>query len=316
MNGSYDNTVLDAIAKQLNSGIFDVKPVTIIIFSIVILIIAITLTAGIRGRIRTLKAAEASYQSLLRKFNLTIREIDFIDELASTMRKKEEKYHLLKNRSSYRAALRKLGELDEDQTALDSQLKIKLGYAEDDSAGRSLSTRDLPQYMPVFIATENRKSLEAEIYSQAISNVTIKCPEQKEPIVTDENLRIFAPYEGRLSVFTLTVDKVKSELFSASHSDAETVSKMNTEIEISGEKAVGEISESFKSLIVHITDKAFFITDQYNKLEPGDSLTLYLKNDHKRNFAMKAEVEKTSPEKGLALLRFTSRKHSGIDQDA
>ncbi|MDC7225657.1 MAG: hypothetical protein PQJ61_02705 [Spirochaetales bacterium] len=305
MKESYTETVLQAITRTLNEGINERSTMLIIVSVIVLFVIVLTIVLSLRNRNRNISAAEASYQKLIRKYNLTILEMDYIEELAATLKKPSDKYHLLQNSSRFRAAEHKLDEPDEKTGEIIEGLKLKLGFISTQSEDGVISTSDLQQgqQVSVFYGSEE---LAAEIYSVAEMNITIKCPGQTVPVTAAQELRLIAISDGGFRVFFLRPDKIKGDLFSTPHATAAETEKINTKIHITAEvfRDDDEVSASAFKLVM-LSENGAFIRYANDGLSPGDRLRIFFAGDHKKANPVSAEVVKISEEKMLAAVKFT-----------
>ena len=279
----------------------------IIIAAIIIFIVVLTLTIRLRNRKRIRDAAEASYQKLIRKFNLTILEIDLIEELASTLRKPEDKYNLLLNKSRFRQAEHKIESFTDKQQVRLEELKIKLGFIVAEETLELVSTLSFLQGAPVKLLY-NGHNADAEIYSMSESNITVKCPKPPAPVTMDTEIMLITSTGGRLRIFPLTPEKVKADLFSAPHSEAVAVEKLKVDIDIEIEIVAAEDEDEetieLSSTIVLLSEKGAFIQDKRNVIKPGDMLRLFLDTDLKKKYPVYAEAVKISSEKQLVSVRF------------
>ena len=310
MDNSYTNTVLQAISRALNEGIQDLRAVTIVVAAIIILAVMVPVIIRLKNRKRIHQTADTSYQKLIRKFNLTILELDLLDRLSATLKKKDEKYQLLINQGKLRQAAKRTGDLSETETELLEQLKIKLGFEAPAIQSLENSTRLLMQGTPLKIRFNENEIANAEVYSTAESNITIKYSNQDPPVIPDQEILVFAPSSGRILCFRLLTDKVREELFTASHTEAEAFEKISVKISITA-KVIPEPEEDeqpedhiIKSVIVLLSPQGAFILDKKSELVPGDTIEIYFSNDKKNLNPICGEVIKVSEEKRLASVRF------------
>ena len=307
MEDNNTNTALQAIAKALNEGINERTAMIIIITAVIIFIITFTVVIKLRSRKKIRDSAEASFQKLIRKHNLTILELDLIEELALSMKKSEDKYNLLISKSRFRQAEHKLNEISEANKQLIEGLKLKLGYTVPDDEPGIISTASFTQGQPAKINFGDEE-LNAEIYSVADANITVKCPAQPTPITTDDEISLITAEDGAFRLFKLYPDKIKGELFSAPHTEASVIEKLNLHLDsvIEIKLPDEEKAEEINAKIVMLSERGAFIHDKKNRLQPLESIRIFLNNDRKKSFPVEATVAKISEEKKLVSIRFTN----------
>ncbi len=310
MENSYTNTVLEAITKALNQGINDVGSVTITIVVIVVLITGLSVIIKFRSKSRIKNSSEESYQKLIRKFNLTILELDLLDKLALSLKKPEEKYILLINKSKLRQAVNRTENLTDTDFKMLEQLRLRLGFVRKDDSEGKISTKSIKQAMPVILKLHNGEFAEAEVYSLSESNITVKYMHQKEPVIPDNEVLMITFISGTPALFNLRPDRVKGELFTAPHTEAFEFEKINTKIEITCEEIADSDSDSqdrnetFKSLIGILFPNGAVIRYGRSELVHDQAIKIFLDNDRKKQYPLYAEVIKISEKKGLASVRF------------
>ena len=310
MNESYTETVLQAIGRTLNEGIHERTAMIIIIASVIIFIIMLTLIIGLRNRKKIRDAAETSYQKLIRKHNLTILELDLIEDLARTLHKPEDKYNLLLSKSRFRQAEKKLEGLTDKKISMLEGLKKKLGFIAPSGDSGTVTTASFSQGMPVTLFLDGH-TIDAEVYSNAETNITVKYSNSPVPVSPDSELQLIASTGGRFRVFNLTPSRVKGELFSAPHAAAESVEKLSIRLDTEIEIEPSEDDKEFEELsakIVLLSDNGIFIHDKTELIKPGDIIRLYPDNDRKKIYPAYAEVLKVSEEKQLVSARFIDNK--------
>lgn len=316
MENSYTNTVLQSISEKLNEGIQDVNSVSITIAAIVLIIIILPIIIRVRNRKIIRQKSEASFQKLIRKYNLTILELDLIDKLSESLKKPEERYQLLINKNSLRQAVKNSPPIDGIEEKILLSLKRKLGFSIPDVSAIAGSTMGLEQGLPAKLLNEDGTSADASIYSVSENNLAVKYDSTSAQIEADSRVTLLCINENRFTVFSLKPDRIKEEIFSAAHTKAVEITKINTRINIIAEKTHSgeEHSEQFALVIVHLSGHGAFIFDKTGVLVQGNKFKFRLDNDTEHDRTLYAEVLKISEEKKLASVKLISEELFTLDE--
>ena len=307
MDNSYTNTVLQTISQKLNEGVQDINAVSFVIAAFIIVIIVLPVILRIRNRRLVREKSEASFQKLIRKFNLTILELDLIEKLAASLKKSQEKYQLLINKTALRHAVSNTGGLDDDEEEILHRLSIKLGFIQPSYAEQGFTTKYLHPGYPVKIMTPDKSFSDAEVYSNSENNIAIKYYSAEYPVTPDEEVLLLSTVSSKFREFRLIPDKVKEEIFSSPHTASEEIRKSNVRIDVEAEKENIEDEDPpgrIKLVIVMLSEEGAFLYDKNNILEPAENIRIYLDNDIKQEHPVYAEVLKVSEEKKLVSVKF------------
>ncbi len=327
METSQTYTALESISNALNQGIEELGAFSIVIAAVIIITILLPIIIRIKNRKKTTEAAEASYQKLIRKHNLTILELDLIDKLAETQKRSEDRYQLIVMKNVLNSAVKKAEPLSDIEHESLEQLKIRLGFMETPEEPLGLSTKTMPQGLPIKMKYEGSEYTDAEIYSVSETNITVKFQGIHPELMPDQQISIFSPIGGKIRCYRLLTDKVREEVFTAEHTETEAFDNLNVKIDITVKKSAKNTAEdtdqkinetyyheghekpkdkqtSFKSLIALLKQRGAFIVDKNSDLEPEDRAELFFSNDKKGLYPIPVSVIKVSEQKKLASVMF------------
>jgi hypothetical protein len=305
METSYTQRALKAIADTLNAGVEDVRAVTIVIGVVIFLFAIGTVIIRVKLKRRTRKAAEASYQKLIRKHNLPILELDLIDELSKNLRAPDKKYLLLVNKSIFRQAVKKMGDLPENKTEHLESLRERLGFSAAAEALDGSTTKSFLKGMPVYLEITPGNYLNAEIYSVAETGIEIKFDSTGEPFEADKRLNLYAFSFNGIHLYQIKILKSREGLISAAHSKAEQLKKAEVKLEVNVKIENPEGGETLKSLILLLSGNGAVMQNPDNSIRQGDDIRIFPAADAKGRFPVSAEVIKVSPVKKLLSAKFT-----------
>lgn len=95
------NDIIQAIARGLQPGGNTIRLFIIIFITLVILIIVVARYFQKRSARKTREAVLAAFEKKIRKLDLTINEIDYLNRLSTGLKKPWKKYLLLTNKSTF-----------------------------------------------------------------------------------------------------------------------------------------------------------------------------------------------------------------------
>lgn len=302
--GNNTRTALEAIAEALNTGADDVVMVFTVIIAVVLLLVVIASIMRIRNRNRTKKLSEHSYQKLIRKYNLTILELDMLEELAGTLIDHDKKYKLLVDAGTFRRAAHKLGELPDDTRKILASLEEKTGFASGTENPDLLSTRSFKRGMRFFLALTIDDVFEAEVYSVSDADIMLKT-DKSISLETDEEITIFSFTAHGIITYTTKIIKTRAGIISAAHAEENGRQRRNTRLPINITLKVDkETTENIESLILQLNGPEAVIRDSSDRFTTGDELEF--SPPWQNGIKVKAAVKKTAAEKKMALISFSA----------
>jgi hypothetical protein len=301
---NYTETVLDAISKALNAGRYDVMTVLLVVIAIILFFVVLSSVLKFTNRKKTRESSEASYQHLIRKYNLTILEVDLILELAETLKNPKKKYQLLIDKTSLRIAVQKLGDLPEEKLLLLNSIKKKTGLAAETEHKDSLSTKSFSRGMPVYLELQSREICHAEIYSISDSDLTIKISDKKNA-VKDEAVRLYSFSSPGINTYSLKIIKSKEGLISTHHAQLSEPDKKALKLEVNFIYEGDDNIQTHRSVVHQLVNKGAVLDNPTDILQAGDKIKISPVNDMKNLFQVSAEVDKVSTVKKLVFIKFT-----------
>ena len=307
MEDSYTNTVLEAISRALNDGVNDRTAVVITVAAVILIFVLLSLIIRSRSRKKIAESAESSYQQLIRKYNLTIRELDLIDILSETLHKREDKYHLLLRAGTFRSASKK-AELTDEQSIRLAELENKLGFAAGKPDSDNDTTSALRGGTPLKLLFGNKETGDASVYSVADSGITIKYSDDRRPLVHGEKINALVPLSDRFRVYRLIADRIKGELFSAPHTapaeTGQTEHRIGLTLTFTEEDEGREKKTVKKAFALRTASGGAVIHLSPPLPPPGTVLNIFLDNDSRQTFGVPAFITKQSEKKQMIAVGF------------
>ncbi len=306
MNNETTQTVLDAIKKALNATTRteEFTFLTIIVSIIVIFSILALILKGTQRR-KTRITVRNRYEKLIRKLNLTINELDLIDELSVYLKDSDKKYLLLTNRGTFRHAAEYLSAVSTIRTDLLDSLSAKLGFSHNIDQIPDHTTRSLQANSAVKLSLNSGETADADIYSVSDVNMLIKTDEIQNQVSPGDYIELFTCSYSGIAFYQLKVNKVKENLIEVNHEmESEPVKKkVRLKIYIQSEDEDYQDHQESELLLLS-QDAAVIINTQEHELHPEEDIRIYLSNDVTRNCFANAEVTRLIKMGKFAIVKF------------
>lgn len=306
MNNEATRTVLDAIRKALNATTRteELTFLTIIISIIVIFSILALILKGTQRR-KTRITVRNRYEKLIRKLNLTINELDLVDELTAYLKDPAKKYLLLTNRGTFRHAAQQLSEASTIRTDLLDSLSAKLGFSHNTDQTPDHTTRALQANSAVKLVLDNGETADADIYSVSEANLLLKTDEILNRISQGDEIELFSCSYSGIAFYRLKVNKVKENLIEVNHEMESDPEKKKVRLKVYIQSEDEDFQDHQESeLLLLSQDAAVIRNTKEHELHPEEDIRVYLSNDVTRRCFANAEVTRLIKMGKFAVVRF------------
>ncbi len=306
MNNETTQTVLDAIRKALNATTRteEFTFLTIIVSIIVIFSILALILKGTQRR-KTRITVRNRYEKLIRKLNLTINELDLIDELSVYLKDSDKKYLLLTNRGTFRHAAEHLSAVSTIRTDLLDSLSAKLGFSHNTDQIPDHTTRSLQANSAVKLSLNSGETADADIYSVSDANMLIKTDETLNQVSSEDNIELFTCSYSGIAFYQLKVNKVKENLIEVNHEMESEPVKKKVRFKVFIQSEDEDFQDHQESEILLLTqDAAVLLNTKEHELHAEEDIRIYLSNDVTKNCFANAEVTKLIKMGKFAVVKF------------
>ena len=306
MNNQATRTVLDAIKEALNATtrteeltFLSIIVSIIFIFSILALILKGTQRRKTRITVRN------RYEKLIRKLNLTINELDLVDELSAYLKEPGKKYLLLTNRGTFRHAAEQLTRASTIRTDLLDSLAEKLSFSQSTDQTPDHTTKTLQANTAVKLSFSTGETIDADIYSVSEANLLLKADETIDNLSQGDEIELFSCSYSGIAFYRLKVNKVKGNLIEADHEMESEPVKKKVHIKVFIQSEDEDYQDHQESVILLLSqDAALIVNTREHELHPEEDIRIYLSNDVTKNRFANASVTRLIKMGKFAVVKF------------
>jgi hypothetical protein len=247
----------------------------------------------------------AKYERLIRDFDLTINEMDFIDRLSIYLKYPEKKYLLLQNRMVFSSALNRLKEHEAISSALLASLTGKLHYNKIDTRAvvKPFSTVNISINSPVLVEIDKKK-LRGYV-TKNDSKVLGVTTRDHIPSQT-EGVRVFL-YTGHARGFYAFISQINSiadHTLYLDHRKRETIKQKNVDLPIFIQKEDEKRNAVLKTSLTTLLSNGAILLNPEKKLRKHDDIQLFIDPKMKDSFYTNAEIVKRYAKRTHIEVRF------------
>lgn len=121
--------ILDAITEGLNAGPGDVRQFIIVTLAVATVIVIAAILQRRIARRREVAGLEKQFEREIRRLDLTVRQVDILNQLSAVLSDPAKRYLLLVNPNTFRHSARIVGDFHPPLDASFDALQKKLGFA-------------------------------------------------------------------------------------------------------------------------------------------------------------------------------------------
>ena len=249
------------------------------------------------------------YRRIIRKQNLTIREIDLVDSMSVYLHDPSKKYLILTNRGTFKHSLEKLRASSDPDTGTLNSLLGKIGFSAISQIEEDHSTRRLHEGMAVKVASQTGKILNAEIYAVTPDELVVRIQQKNHQIESGDSIELFTCFFPGIALYRMQVENANDSLIYMNHTiESEILSKrvrlnvlVKSEDELENQGRLSEIQLLSQNTAVLLNPQA--------SLHSGEDIRIFFSNDTGLKSHANAEIIKTSGKGRFISVRFKHIKN-------
>ena len=306
---------LKAIAEGFNpSNRYIVAGVAIFLGFVVLAIVANRIVMRREKRIHR-RQLDEKYQRLIRKLNLTIRELDFIDKLAEFLEDGSKKYLLLVNPQTLATCVRAFRKSQTVATDTVKDLEAHLGFEIPDVPKPKNSTRRLSPGTAVRLHVLRRDTkLTGAVSAQFPDSLVVILDNASEfPHAGDEVILYSGDYRGFVG-FKTTVTSIHENEVKLAHADR-TSEELNLEkpVPVNLDIVVRSDDPDEKAVpaqVISLFSRGANVVNPDRRFRKGDDVRLYFRRAKNSWRQVNAEVVSLERRRRVMRVRFSHVKQS------
>jgi hypothetical protein len=288
---------LNSIARGLIPAGHELSYFLIFFILLILSIFTIYIFLGIAGRRELHKWTRKKYHTLIREFDLTIREIDLLDQMAVFLINPLKKYLLLQNRGTFSNALRHLSMVREIPEGVGKSLEEKLGFPHVEYTNQMYSTSDIARGVPVAVWDRTGKITLCHSEGHATGRLSLKAVKGLVKLKQGAIVTLFAYTYRYLYSFETKVVSVDRDVFTVSEVDTATLNKDSQKKRI--ELPVYITLESLEDFeleteIVRVIKGGAIIRNPDKSIRKRDDIRITFHPVYAKNYHLNGEVWKIS----------------------
>jgi hypothetical protein len=308
------NEFLRAISHGLHTDVQTIITFFTIIVSAVILLLILNAIVRRSAANRAKKSAIALFEKKIRKLDLTINEIDFLETLSHMLKKPWKKYLLVSNRSTFNNCLSLLQSKDPGKLGLDTALTIsrKAGFETAPIPEKKHGTGKLYPGSSVKIVDSSGRLFAGEILEVGENTFEFKT---NESLSEDKGeITVYLVDSSGIHGFTTRITARKNgNRCQALHSDTPRTHKW----ENSGKSGVGNevyiiYRESgdtpVRARLKSVRPGWLILEDAAGNFSKGQDIRLYLSKKTSGGYWVNGEVDRVSRSRKSLLVRLNHAK--------
>lgn len=263
-------------------------------------IIIVYLVMDFLEKHRLRKWAGEKYQLMIREFDLTIREMDLLDQMAVFLINPLKKYLLLQNRGTYSSVLRQLSLVRKIPEEVERSLAEKLGFPYVQYTKQLHSTLDISRAVPVAVADSTGNLTLCLSEGHSTGRLSLKTIRGTVKLKPGMDVTLYVYTYRYLYLFETKVFSVDKDSFSVLEVDTAVLDadsrkkKLELPVYITPESLNYYV---WQTEIVRIIKGGAIIRNPDKSIRKGDDIKITFHPVYAKNYHLNCEVLKVSKNK-------------------
>lgn len=296
--------LLESIAKDFLTTRSDIIMFAVLVaaFIIVFILLSILLRFSERKKIKTV--FHEKFEELIRKFDLTVNELDLIGEMSRFLRNRDKKYLLLTNKATFLYALQELKAEKQFSADYAASLAAKIGVAENLQIDHLNSTKKLEQNTPVKIEPADGKRFIGIIVKKQNSSFTVRIKTEGSPVPSTGKILLYVCNFRGIHFYKVPIIDTRDNLITFSHSNTMELKKSNIQLNVYIRKEGLKLEKQEKGKVISFWKGGALITNPGKQLRKDDDIRISFLPSDSNPYFTNAEVVKIGKGKKAAEVRF------------
>ena len=296
--------LLEGIAKDFLTTTGDIIVFSIMVVTIIIVFILLSALLRSRESKKVRTSLLARYEELIRKYDLTINELDLIDEMSEYLRNREKKYLLLTNRPTFLYALQELktGKAVPEQYV--SSIAAKVGISENLKADNLNSTKKLAVNTPVKIEITDRQRYIGLISGSDEESFTVNIKKPDISIPSQKTLSVYVCNFRGIHFYRVSLINTREKTLRCSHSDSMEFVKSNANLNVYIQREGIKHESMIQGKVISFWKGGALLTNPDKKLRKDDDIRISFIPSGVNHYFTNAEVVKNARSKTIVEVRF------------
>ncbi len=306
--------MLRAISRGLHTDVQTIVMFLTIIVSAVILIMILNVIVRRNAAGKAKKTALDLFEKKIRKLDLTINEIDFLDTMSHMLKKPWKKYLLVNNRSTFSNSLSLLQTRNPGKLNLDTARSIsrKAGFEEEPIPEKKHGTRKVHPGSPVKIVVPGGALFAGEVIQVNEDTFEFKTNESL-PGESGEITVYLIDFSGIHGFNTRITARNNGNRYQALHSETRRAQKWENPGNSGMDNEVYIISRESEETPIRARLKSvrpgwLILEDTAGNFSRGQDIRIYLSKKISGGFWVNGEIDRVSHNKKSLMIRLNHVK--------
>jgi hypothetical protein len=295
---------LSGIAEDFLTTRSDIITFAVVIAAIIIVFVLLFFLLRFFEQKKVRTVFHEKFEELIRKFDLTINELDLLGEMSRFLRNRNKKYLLLTNKATFLYALQELKAEKKIPAEYAASLAAKIGVAENLRIDHLNSTKKLEQNTPVKLEPAKGQRFIGVIAKKQNGSFTVRIKNEGAPVPAKNKLLLYVCNFRGIHFYKVPIIDTGGNLITFAHSDTMELMKNNAQLNVYIRKEGLKAEKQEKGKVISFWKGGALITNPAKQLRKDDDIRIAFLPSDSNPYFTNAEVVKIGSGKSVAEVRF------------